>query len=80
VFVRKETPDDVKAKLVAAFKKAGDTPQYRDMMTGRGTTMLNLSGAEAEKFINKFQSTTAWLYHGAGAAKVDPATLGIPTP
>ena len=50
------------------------------MMTGRGTTMLNLSGAEAEQFIKKFQSTTAWLYHGAGAAKVDPATLGIPKP
>ena len=80
VFVRKETPEDVKAKLVAAFKKAGETPQYRDMMTGRGTTMLNISGAEAEKFIKKFQSTTAWLYQGAGAAKVDPATLGIPKP
>ena len=80
VFVRKETPEDVKAKLVAAFKKAGENPQYRDMMTGRGTTMLNISGAEAEKFIKKFQSTTAWLYQGAGAAKVDPATLGIPKP
>ncbi len=80
VFVRKETPDDVKAKLEAAFKKAGDNPAYRKMMEGRGTTMLNISGAEAEKFIKKFQSTTAWLYQGAGAAKVDPATLGIPKP
>lgn len=80
VFVRKETPDDVKAKLVAAFKKAGDNPKYRELMTGRGTTMLNISGAEAEAFIKKFQSTTAWLYQGAGAAKVDPATLGIPKP
>jgi tripartite-type tricarboxylate transporter receptor subunit TctC len=80
VFVRKETPDDVKAKLVAAFKKAGDNPTYRKLMEGRGTTMLNISGAEAEKFIQKFQSTTAWLYQGAGAAKVDPAKLGIPKP
>lgn len=80
VFVRKETPDDVKAKLVAAFKKAGDNPEYRKMMQGRGTTVLNISGAEAEAFIKKFQSTTAWLYQGAGAAKVDPATLGIPKP
>jgi tripartite-type tricarboxylate transporter receptor subunit TctC len=80
VFVRKETPEDVKAKLVAAFKKAGDNPKYREMMTSRGTTMLNLSGAEAEQFIKRFQSTTAWLYQGAGAAKVDPATLGIPKP
>lgn len=80
VFVRKETPEPVKAKLIAAFKKAGDNPQYRKMMEGRGTTMLNISGAEAEAFIKKFQSTTAWLYQGAGAAKKNPAELGIPKP
>jgi tripartite-type tricarboxylate transporter receptor subunit TctC len=80
VFVRKETPDAVKAKLVAAFKKAGDNPQYRKMMEGRGTTMLNIGGAEAETFIKKWQSTTAWLYQEAGTAKVNPATLGIAKP
>jgi tripartite-type tricarboxylate transporter receptor subunit TctC len=80
VFVKKETPEPVKARLVAAFKKAGDNPQYRKMMEGRGTTMLNLGGAEAEAFIKKWQSTTAWLYQEAGTAKVNPATLGIPKP
>lgn len=80
VFVRKETPDNIKAVLVDAFKKAGNNPQYRSMMEGRGTTMLNISGNEAQAFINRWQSTTAWLYHAAGAAKVDPATLGIPKP
>lgn len=80
VFVKKDTPEPVKAKLVAAFKKAGDNPQYRKMMEGRGTTMLNIGGAEAEKFIKKWQSTTAWLYQDAGTAKVDPATLGIAKP
>ena len=80
VFVRKETPDPIKAKLVAAFKKAGDNPKYRELMEGRGTTMLNLGGADAENFIRKWQSTTAWLYHSVGAAKKDPATLGIAKP
>jgi tripartite-type tricarboxylate transporter receptor subunit TctC len=80
VFVKKDTPEPVKAKLVAAFKKAGDNPQYRKLMEGRGTTMLNIGGAEAEKFIKKWQSTTAWLYQEAGTAKVDPATLGIAKP
>jgi tripartite-type tricarboxylate transporter receptor subunit TctC len=80
VFVRRETPDDAKAKLVAAFKKAGENPQYRALLEGRGNTMLNISGAEAEAFIRRFQSTTAWLYHAAGAAKKDPAELGIPKP
>lgn len=80
VFVRKETPDPVKAKLIAAFKKAGDNPQYRAMMEGRGTTMLNIGGAEAEAFIRKWQSTTAWLLHDSGAAKKSPAEVGIPKP
>ena len=80
VFVRKETPDDVKAKLTAAFKKAGENPKYREMMESRGTTILNLGGAEADAFMRKFQSTTSWLYQEAGAAKRDPATLGIPKP
>ncbi len=80
VFVKKETPDAIKARLVAAFKKAGENPQYRKMMEGRGTTMLNIGGAEAEAFIKKWQSTTAWLYQDAGTAKVNPATLGIAKP
>ncbi len=80
VFVRKETPDDIKAKLVAAYKKAGDNPKYRELMTGRGTTILNIAGTEAEDFIRKWTSTTAWLYKDVGVAKVDPATLGIPKP
>jgi tripartite-type tricarboxylate transporter receptor subunit TctC len=80
VFVKKDTPDAVKAKLVDAFKKAGANPKYRELMEGRGTTMLNISGDEAVKFIKKWQSTTAWLYHSVGAAKKDPATLGIPKP
>ena len=80
VFVRKETPDPIKAKLVAAFKKAGENPKYREMMEGRGVTMLNLGGAEAQDFLDKWQSSTAWLYQSVGAAKKDPATLGIKKP
>ena len=70
---------EIRAK-VREMSKAGDNPKYRELMEGRGTTMLNLGGAEAEAFIRKWQSTTAWLYHSVGAAKKDPATLGIPKP
>lgn len=80
VFVRKETPDPIKARLTEAFKKAGDNPKYRELMEGRGTTILNLGGAEAQAFISKWQSNTAWLYQSVGAAKKDPATLGIAKP
>ena len=73
-------PEKDATQTVAAFKKAGDNPKYRELMQGRGTTMLNIFGAEAEAFIKKWQSTTAWLYQGAGTAKVDPGTLGIAKP
>lgn len=80
VFVRRETPEPVKARLVEAFRKAADNPKYRAMMEGRGTTVLNIGGAEAEAFIRKWTSTTAWLYQESGAAKKSPADLGIPKP
>jgi hypothetical protein len=49
-------------------------------MENRGTTVLNIGGAEAEAFIRKWQSTTAWLLQDTGAAKKNPAELGIPRP
>lgn len=80
VFVKKDVPEDAKIRLASAFKKAAENPQYRQMMESRGNTILNISGPEAERFIKKFQSITAWLYQSAGVAKADPATLGIPRP
>ena len=41
---------------------------------------MNISGAEADAFLNKWQSVTDWMYEYAGAAKVSPAKLGIPKP
>jgi tripartite-type tricarboxylate transporter receptor subunit TctC len=80
VFIRKEAPEPVKARLIEAFRKAGNNPAYRQMMENRGTTVLNIGGAEAEAFIRKWQSTTAWLLQDTGAAKKNPAELGIPRP
>jgi len=80
VFVRREVPDAAKARLVAAFREAGNNPDYRRMMEGRGMTMLNIGGDEAQRFINRWTSTTAWLYQDAGRARVNPETLGIPRP
>lgn len=80
VFVRREVPDAAKERLVAAFREAGNNPDYRRMMEGRGNTMLNIGGDEAQRFINRWVSTTAWLYQDAGQARVNPETLGIPRP
>ena len=41
---------------------------------------MNISGAEAEAFLKKWQSVTSWTYQEVGVAKVDPAALGIAKP
>ena len=80
IFVKADVPDEAKQKLSAAFKKAVDNPDYRTLMEGRGNIMMNISGAEAQQFIDRWQSVTAWVYQDAGAAKKNPAELGIPRP
>jgi tripartite-type tricarboxylate transporter receptor subunit TctC len=80
VFVKKDVPDAAKTRLVAAFKKAAEDPAFKDLMVGRGNVMMNISGAEAEAFLKKWQSVTAWTYQEVGVAKKNPADLGIAKP
>lgn len=80
VFVKKGTPDDVLAKLVAAYAEAAKTPSFAAMIDDRGFKMLSLSGAEAEDFLANWQSQTTWLIHDAGLTKASPEDFGIPKP
>ena len=80
VFVKRDVPDAVKARLTAAFKKAGDDPKFRELMASRGNVMMNISGAEADAFLKKWQSVTSWTYQEVGVAKKNPAELGIAKP
>ncbi len=80
VFVKKETPEAAKAKLTAAFKKAASDPKFTSFMKERGNVTMNISGAEADAFLKKWQSVTSWTYQEVGVAKVDPASLGIAKP
>ncbi len=80
VFVRQDTPEAARLKLVSAFKTAADSASFKELMTARGNVMMNLSGKEAESFLKKWQSTTSWTYQEVGAAKKDPAELGIAKP
>lgn len=80
VFVKRDVPDAAKAKLVAAFKTAAANPKYVELMKGRGNVMMNISGAEADAFLKKWQSVTAWTYQEVGVAKKSPADLGIAKP
>jgi len=80
VFVRKETPDDVTAKLVEAFASAAASDEFKTLMANRGNVLMNISGEEAEAFLVKWQQVTAWALQDTGAAKVSPESLGIPRP
>ena len=80
VFVRKDVPDDVKAKLVNAFATAAKSEQFTTLMANRGNIVMNISGDEAEAFLKKWQQLTVWALQDTGAAKVNPETLGIPRP
>lgn len=80
VFVKKDTPEDVVAKLTAAYAEAAQHPDFVSLIDGRGFKMLSLSGAEAETFLTDWQSTTTWLIHEAGLAKNSPEDFGIAKP
>ncbi len=77
IFVKKGTPDDVVAKLTAAYAEAVKAPEFVELIDGRGFKMLSLSGAEAEAYLADWQSTTAWLIWEAGIAKNSPEEFGI---
>lgn len=80
VFVRRDTPADVTATLVKAFRTAAENPQFVQLMKDRGNVPMNMSGAEADAFLKKWQSVTTWVLQDVGAAKVSPEKFGIPKP
>ncbi|MEI4485809.1 tripartite tricarboxylate transporter substrate binding protein [Frigidibacter sp. MR17.14] len=80
VFVKKGTPDDVVAKLQAAYAEGAKNPDFVQLMDARGFSMLSLSGDEAQKFLDGWQSSTAWLLQDAGLTKASPEKFGIAKP
>jgi len=80
VFVRQETPDEAKKVLVDAFHQAVASDQFSQFLEDFGASKMDLSGEEAEAFLNHWQSTAAWMLHEIGMAKTSPESLGIPRP
>ncbi|MEK3934231.1 tripartite tricarboxylate transporter substrate binding protein [Sporosarcina sp. FSL W7-1349] len=77
VWVRNDTPDEIKAELTEAFKTAQAAPEFQDFLKQTDGVSLGLSGDEAIQYWKDWQSKTAWILHDAGESKVDPATLNI---
>lgn len=80
VFAPEGTPDDVVAKLSAAYAKGAENPEFIEMMEGRGFTMMGIGGDEARDFLTKWQQGTAWLLQDAGLTKTSPEEFGIARP
>lgn len=80
VFVPKGTPDDVVAKLSDAYAKGAENADFVKLMDDRGFSLMNISGAEAEAFLTKWQQGTAWLLQDAGQTKASPEEFGIARP
>jgi tripartite-type tricarboxylate transporter receptor subunit TctC len=55
VFVRRDVSEDVIAKLVDAYSEATTNPAFNELMEGRGDIVLNISGAEADEFLKRWQ-------------------------
>ncbi|KKM18086.1 hypothetical protein LCGC14_1669250 [marine sediment metagenome] len=80
IFVKRGTPDEAVTKLQDAYAQATTTPEFGQLMEDRGFSVMNISGDEAEQFLNKWQSVTSWLVHDAGITKKSPEEFGIPRP
>ena len=80
VWVKREVPDAVKTALVDAFRKGLQEPKAQEFIQNFGAISMGISGADADKFLNRWQSTTTWLLQDAGATKVSPEKFGIPRP
>lgn len=80
VFAPNGTPDDVVDKLSAAFATASEHPDFLALMDDRGFKMMNISGDEAQAFLDKWQQGTTWLLYEAGLTKASPEEFGIARP
>ncbi|MDJ0613173.1 MAG: tripartite tricarboxylate transporter substrate binding protein [Rhizobiaceae bacterium] len=78
--VHASAPDAAKAALTEAFDKAIASDTVAEWAKANNYDVSGKSGAEASAIFTKLESTFAWTLWDLGAAKVEPATLGIAKP
>jgi len=75
-----DVPADRKAVIVDAFNKAMATEKVKSWANANYYLLSGKTGAESKKVFDALQSNFAWTLWELKAAKVDPASLGIPKP
>ncbi len=78
--VHASASDQVKSTLTAAFDKAIASDVVAEWAAANNYDVSGKSGAEASAIFSNLESNFAWTLWDLGAAKVDPATLGIAKP
>lgn len=77
VFVKKGTDQAVIDTLTAAFSKACETADFKELVASKGCFVMNMTGDEAVDYLKKYRSTTSYMLYDSGVAAIDPATVGI---
>jgi tripartite-type tricarboxylate transporter receptor subunit TctC len=75
-----DAPEDAKAAVADAFKKALATDKVKKWAKDNYYLLSGKTGEEAKKEFNMLESLFGWTLWELKAAKVDPASLGIPKP
>lgn len=78
--IRKDADDAVKARLQDAFKVAMKSDAVQEFGKKNYYILSGLYGDEANAVFDSLESNFGWTLKELGAAKVDPASLGIPKP
>ncbi|KAJ55862.1 hypothetical protein ACMU_08810 [Actibacterium mucosum KCTC 23349] len=80
VFVPGDVPDDVAAKIEAAWAGLQNSQALKDYTKQRGSILTVHAGDEAQDKVWPSIQLNAWLLHDSGASTASPDTLGIPRP
>ena len=75
-----DAPAENKAVLVDAFKKAIATDKVKSWAKDNYYLLSGATGDESKAIFSALESNFAWTLWELGAAKVNPADLGIPKP
>jgi len=75
-----DVPAEAKAVLVDAFKKGMETDKIKKWAKDNYYLLSGKTGAESKAVFDALESNFAWTLWELGAAKVNPADLGIPKP
>ena len=78
--VPRDTPEAVKQVLWDAFDQAMATAAIKEFGQKNFYILSGATGKTANDIFDKLESNFAWTLWELGAAKVDPASLGIPKP